>query len=79
MLGGGVRQRPSLCGVLGFTIFPLQLIVCLKVVWLLQVKSEGMEILRQEERTLTKEEAAEFYKQHEGSQHFEDLVEFMSR
>ena len=45
----------------------------------LQVKSEGMEILRQEERTLTKEEAAEFYKQHEGSEHFEDLVEFMSR
>ena len=38
-----------------------------------------MEILRKEERTLTKEEAAEFYKQHEGSEHFEDLVEFMSR
>jgi nucleoside diphosphate kinase len=43
------------------------------------VKSEGMEILRQEERTLTKEEAAEFYKQHESSEHFESLVEFMSR
>ncbi|CAB3983118.1 thioredoxin domain-containing 3 homolog isoform X4 [Paramuricea clavata] len=43
-----------------------------------KVKSEGMEILRQEERTLTKEEAAEFYKQHEGSEHFENLVEFMS-
>ncbi|XP_028393484.1 thioredoxin domain-containing protein 3 homolog isoform X2 [Dendronephthya gigantea] len=43
-----------------------------------KVKSEGMEILRQEERTLTREEAAEFYKQHEGSEHFENLVEFMS-
>ena len=38
-----------------------------------------MEILRQEERTLTKEEAAEFYKQHEGSEHFQKLVEFMCR
>jgi nucleoside diphosphate kinase len=51
----------------------------LTLVCLLQVKSEGMEILRQEERTLTREEAAEFYKQHEGSEHFENLVEFMSR
>ena len=47
--------------------------------FLLKVKSEGMEILQQEERTLTREEAAEFYKQHEGSEHFEALVEFMSR
>ena len=44
-----------------------------------QVEAEGMEILRQEERTLTKEEAAEFYKQHEGSEHFQKLVEFMCR
>lgn len=42
-----------------------------------KVEAEGMEILRQEERTLTKEEAAEFYKQHEGSEHFQKLVEFM--
>ena len=55
------------------------LAIYLIIRYFLQVKSEGMEILRQEERTLTKEEAAEFYKQHEGSEHFEDLVEFMSR
>ena len=31
------------------------------------MESEGYEILAKEERLLTKEEAAEFYKQHEGS------------
>lgn len=39
----------------------------------------GIEVLKKEERTLTKEEAAEFYKQHEQSEHFEQLTEFMSR
>ena len=38
-----------------------------------------MEILHKEERVLSREEAAEFYKQHEGSDHFEQLIEFMSR
>ena len=34
---------------------------------LLQFKESGMEVLHREERVLSKEEAAEFYKQHEGS------------
>ena len=38
-----------------------------------------MEVLKKEEKVLSKEEAAEFYKQHEGSEHFDQLVEFMSR
>ena len=38
-----------------------------------------MEVLEKEEKILSKEEAAEFYKQHEGSEHFDQLVEFMSR
>ena len=33
----------------------------------LQVRAEGMEVLAMEERLLSKEDAAEFYKQHEGS------------
>ena len=32
-----------------------------------QLEESGLEVLHQEERVLTKEEAAEFYKQHEGS------------
>ena len=36
----------------------------------LQVKAEGLEVLAMEERVLTKEEAAEFYKQHEDSVSF---------
>lgn len=39
----------------------------------------GIEILKKEERTLTKEEAAQFYEQHKDSEHFEQLIEFMSR
>ena len=72
---------------------------------LTQLEAKGLEVLMKEERQLTKEEAAEFYKQHEGSvsaasinfmgkdcvcikslcfsfllqEHFEQLVEFMSR
>ena len=45
----------------------------------IQVEESGMEILKKEEKLLSKEEAAEFYKQHEGSEHFDQLVEFMSR
>lgn len=45
----------------------------------LQVEESGMEVLKKEEKILSKEEAAEFYKQHEGSEHFDQLVEFMSR
>lgn len=33
----------------------------------LQVEEQGYQVLAKEERQLTKEEAAEFYKQHEGS------------
>ena len=34
---------------------------------LTQLEAKGLEVLMKEERQLTKEEAAEFYKQHEGS------------
>lgn len=44
-----------------------------------QVEESGMEVLKKEEKTLSKDEAAEFYKQHEGSEHFDQLVEFMTR
>ncbi|PFX23757.1 Thioredoxin domain-containing protein 3-like [Stylophora pistillata] len=43
-----------------------------------KVEESGMEVLKKEEKTLSKEEAAEFYKQHEGSEHFDQLVEFMT-
>jgi len=43
-----------------------------------KVEDAGMEVLKKEEKVLSKEEAAEFYKQHEGSEHFDQLVEFMS-
>lgn len=39
-----------------------------------RVKNEGMEVIATQEHTFTKEEAAEFYKQHEGSvSHIIDL------
>lgn len=44
-----------------------------------QVEESGMEVLKKEEKTLSKDEAAEFYKHHEGSEHFDQLVEFMTR
>ena len=44
-----------------------------------QLEESGWEVLKKEERILSKEEAAEFYKQHEGTDHFEQLVEFMAR
>ena len=34
---------------------------------LTKVEAAGLEVLCKEERTMTREEAAEFYKQHEGS------------
>ena len=34
---------------------------------LVQLEAKGLELLVKEERQLTREEAAEFYKQHEGS------------
>jgi nucleoside diphosphate kinase len=43
-----------------------------------KLTENGYTILRNEERQLTKEEAAEFYKQHETSEHFGELIEFMS-
>nr|WAW84848.1 thioredoxin domain-containing protein 3 [Halisarca dujardinii] len=43
-----------------------------------KMEASGMEVLLKEERTLSKEEAAKFYKQHEGSDHFEELVDFMT-
>jgi nucleoside diphosphate kinase len=43
-----------------------------------KMEAAGMEVLLKEERTLTREDAAEFYKQHEGSEHFEELVELMT-
>jgi nucleoside diphosphate kinase len=43
-----------------------------------KVKSRGLEVLAHTERVLTKEEAAEFYSQHRGSEHFEQLLEFMA-
>ena len=51
----------------------------LKYLYGLKVEDAGMEVLKKEEKILSKEEAAEFYKQHEGSEHFDQLVEFMSR
>ena len=33
----------------------------------LQVEAQGYQVLAKEEKQLTKEDAAEFYKQHEGS------------
>ena len=51
----------------------------LLTIYMYQVEEAGLEVLRKEEKTLTKEEAMEFYKHHEGSEHFEQLVEFMCR
>ena len=34
--------------------------------------------MTQEERTLTEDEAREFYKQHEEEEHYNDLVTFMA-
>eukprot|EP00794_Sanderia_malayensis_P017266 gene17266-18990_t len=42
------------------------------------LEDSGFEVLEKEEKILTKEEVAEFYKQHEGSDRFEQLIDFMS-
>ena len=47
--------------------------------FLFKIEDCGIEILHKESKVLSKEEAAEFYRQHEGSEHFEQLIEFMSR
>ena len=77
MILNGILQGPQRSSSILATM--VSYIHRVNAVGFFQVEAEGMEILRKEERTLTKEEAAEFYKQHEGSEHFEDLVEFMSR
>ena len=43
---------------------------------IIQLKEQGLEVLAEEERQLSKEEATEFYKQHEGtvSQHSHPLT-----
>lgn len=43
-----------------------------------QIEATGMEVLAKEERVLTEDEAKEFYKQHEGAEHFPQLIEYMS-
>jgi len=43
-----------------------------------KIEEAGMEVLKMEERTLSKEEAADFYREHEGSEHFDQLTDFMS-
>ncbi|XP_013400539.1 thioredoxin domain-containing protein 3 homolog isoform X1 [Lingula anatina] len=43
-----------------------------------QMKEAGIEVLAQEERQLTDEEAREFYSAQQDQEHFEDLVSFMS-
>lgn len=40
-----------------------------------QVQAKGVEVLAKEQREMTKEEAAEFYKQHEGSVRLKTVVE----
>ena len=44
-----------------------------------KIKEAGFEIALQKELTLSKEQAAEFYKEHEGKDYFESLCAHMSR
>ena len=44
-----------------------------------KVQEAGFEIAMQKELTLTKEQAAEFYREHEGKDYFESLCNTMSR
>ena len=46
---------------------------------LAKVQEAGFEIAMQKELTLTKEQAAEFYREHEGKDYFESLCNTMSR
>nr|P90666.1 RecName: Full=Thioredoxin domain-containing protein 3 homolog; AltName: Full=Intermediate chain 1; AltName: Full=NME/NM23 family member 8 [Heliocidaris crassispina]BAA09934.1 intermediate chain 1 [Heliocidaris crassispina] len=43
-----------------------------------KIEEHGFEILTTEDKTLTEDEAREFYKQHEEEEHFEVLVTFMA-
>ncbi|XP_070570046.1 thioredoxin domain-containing protein 3 homolog isoform X6 [Ptychodera flava] len=43
-----------------------------------KMKAEGLEILAQEERMLTEDEARDFYSMHKDEEHFEELVQFMA-
>ncbi|XP_065844765.1 thioredoxin domain-containing protein 6-like [Oscarella lobularis] len=43
-----------------------------------KVAARGLEVLAHEERILTREEVEKFYSQHQGSDSFEQLLEFMS-
>ena len=44
-----------------------------------KIKEAGFEIALQKELTLSQEQAAEFYKEHEGKDYFESLCAHMSR
>ena len=44
-----------------------------------KIKEAGFEIALQKELTLSHEQAAEFYKEHEGKDYFESLCAHMSR
>jgi len=43
-----------------------------------QIRDGGIEILKQEERCLTEEEAKEFYKDHKDEEYFEAMVSFLT-
>nr|XP_054754223.1 thioredoxin domain-containing protein 3 homolog isoform X7 [Lytechinus pictus] len=43
-----------------------------------KIEEHGFEILATEDKTLTEDEAREFYKQHEEEEHYEELVTFMA-
>ncbi|KAK6181619.1 hypothetical protein SNE40_009441 [Patella caerulea] len=43
-----------------------------------KIRESGFKVALQKEMTLTKEQAAEFYKEHEGQPYFEDLITRMS-
>ena len=44
-----------------------------------KIQEAGFEIALQKELTLTQEQAAEFYKEHEGKDYFDSLCAHMSR
>jgi len=46
---------------------------------LLKIKESGFVVAMQKEVRLSPEQAAEFYKEHEGQPYYQDLVDRMSR
>ena len=46
---------------------------------LAKIQEVGFEIAMQKELTLTKEQAAQFYSEHEGKEYFESLCNTMAR